>query len=332
MLTNTKVVTLSRNAMACRFELVLCGEDESRLRAAGEEALDEIDRLDAQLSAFHSDSELSGVNARAAREPVRVEPGLFRLLQTTKRIHDQTDGAFDITIAPLMRAWGFTSYTDRPAGCHSERSVSGVEESAFRPQPPPLGQLEAARQITGMSHVILDESSFTVRFDCEGVSLDLGAIGKGYAVQRAADILRDIGVTSALLHGGTSSSYAIGSLPDGPDWLVAIRDPTHPDQILTVAHLRDESLSVSAVHGKSFFKDGREYGHVIDPRTGQPTQNAILAAVIGPDATEGDALSTALLVLGSEWLPRLIEEGRGMKGLVAGRDENGAIGVTRVGI
>ncbi|MDO8588575.1 MAG: FAD:protein FMN transferase [Armatimonadota bacterium] len=302
MTSFSSVITLSRNAMATRFEIVLCGEDESRLRAAGEEALDEVERLDARLSAFRPDSEISDINVRAARESVRIDPSLFRLLRKTQRLNELTEGAFDITVGPLMQCWGLVQGKGRK---------------------PEAGELEAARRLTGMRHVVLDEASSSVRFDLEGVSLDLGAIGKGHAVQRAADILRDVGVSSALIHGGTSSVYGIGAPPDGPDWRVAIRHPAEPEKILAVAGLRDSSLSVSAAHGKSFTIHGIEYGHVIDPRTGYPSQNAVLAAVVGPNATEGDALSTALLVLGETWLPRLIEEDRGMKGLVAARADGG---------
>lgn len=299
-----RVVTLSLHAMATRFELVLCGEDEMRLRSAGEEALNEVEMLDAQLSAFRPESEISGVNARAASEPVRVTPQLFRLLQQATALSEKTDGAFDITIGPLMRAWGF------------REAVPPLPSRGLGGGLPSHTDLEQVISITGMSHVVLDEANLTVSFDRPGVSLDLGAIGKGYAVQRAADLMRELGVSSALLHGGTSSVYAIGSSPDGPDWPVAIRHPQDPEKMLEVVKLRDASLSVSAVHGKSFFKGNVEFGHVIDPRAGMPSQSAALAAVVGPDATEGDALSTALLVLGKEWLPRLIDEAKGMKGWV----------------
>src|SRR5690242_12647427 len=106
-----KTVTLACNAMATRFEIVLNGTDEVRLRAAGEEALEEIGRLEAQLSFYRPTSEISHLNARAAHAPVRVEPGLFRLLQQAQRLSEETNGAFDITVAPLMRCWGFVNDT-----------------------------------------------------------------------------------------------------------------------------------------------------------------------------------------------------------------------------
>jgi len=282
--------------MATRFELVLYGDEPTRLRGAGEDALAEIERIESQLSLYRSDSEVGWINTHATHEPVPVEPRLFRLLQLCARLSDLTDGAFDVTVAPLMRCWGFLDGTGRV---------------------PDSRELDAARAITGMHHVQLDEHRSTVRFDREGVELDLGAVGKGYAIERAANILREVGVTSGLLHGGTSTVHAIGVPPDQAAWRVAIRNPVERGDQLQTVDLCDSSLSVSAVHGKSFTDGGSEFGHVIDPRTGLAVEGALAAAVTGPSPTECDALSTALLVLGKSWLPTLAERFPGCTGLAA---------------
>jgi thiamine biosynthesis lipoprotein len=201
------------------------------------------------------------------------------LLEHARQLHRETGGAFDIAIAPLVRSWGFMS--------HSERI-------------PDPAQLAQARLHAGMEHVTLDSESVTVRFDRQGVMIDLGAIGKGYAIDRAAEILREAGVTRALLHGGTSTVYGIGAPPDQEGWKVAIAGSQDESQTVATVLLRDSALSVSAVWARSFEAEGKKFGHVIDPRTGQPVNNAVLAAVALPSATETDALSTALLVLGSE--------------------------------
>jgi FAD:protein FMN transferase len=299
-------ITLARHAMATRFEIVLHGDNPVALRAAGEEALDEIERLEAQLSLFRPSSEIAHLNARAAQGPVRVTPALFALLEHAQRLHQESGGAFDITIAPLVRCWGF------------------MGGSGHLPQP---GELEEARACVGMPLVHLDPGDFTVRFARPGVMLDLGAIGKGYAIERAAEVLREAGVTSALLHGGTSSVQALGHPPDAESWKIAIERPRARDGwrvvsdeeafaawpsplvtrhsppvtsrgLLTTVPLCDEAMSVSAVWGKYFQAEGRTYGHVLDPRTGQPATGTALAAVVLPSATETDALSTALLTLG----------------------------------
>ncbi|HXG68450.1 MAG TPA: FAD:protein FMN transferase, partial [Blastocatellia bacterium] len=181
---NVPPVTLSVHAMATRFELALHGDDPVRLRAAGEEALSEIERLEAQLSFYRPDSEIRWLNTHAAEGPVKVEPRLFRLLQHCGSLSTLTDGAFDVTVGPLMRAWRFVNDTGKV---------------------PTLAELDEARAVVGMGKVRFDEDSFTVSFERQGVEIDLGAYGKGYAIERAVDLLRENGIASALLHGGTSS-------------------------------------------------------------------------------------------------------------------------------
>jgi FAD:protein FMN transferase len=278
-------VTLARHAMATRFEMVLHGENAIALRAAGEEALNEIERLEARLSLFRPTSEIAHLNSRAAREAVRVTPGLFALLQHARRLHEESGGVFDITIAPLLRCWGF---------------IGGGGKT------PDPAELAEARTKVGMHLIQLDQANYTVRFARAGVMLDLGAIGKGYAVGQAAEILREAGVSSALIHGGTSSVCAIGAPPEADAWNVAIQKPgveggnrNDASELLASIPLRDEAMSVSAIWGKCFESGGKTFGHVIDPRTAAPVSGAVLAAIVLPCATETDALSTALLTVGA---------------------------------
>lgn len=280
--------------MATRFELVLAGPNPAALRAAGEEALDEIEAIESRWSLYRPDSELAHLNARAAREPVRVSPELFDFLDHARRLHAETGGAFDITIAPLVRCWGF------------------MGASGSLPDPEALA---AARQLVGMQLVSLNPADRTVHFLRNGVMLDPGAIGKGYAVGRARDILRDAGVENALIHGGTSTIVAFGRPENDPAWKVAVENPADPAKPLALLKLNNQALSVSAVWGKSFSAGGRRFGHVLDPRTGAPAENTVLAAVAMDSATESDALSTALLVLGPAGLDRITSLRPGMRAL-----------------
>ncbi len=281
-------ITLARHAMATRFELVLHGDQLGALRAAGEEALDEIERIENLLSLYRPHTEIAQLNARAAREWVRVSTPVFRLLVLARRLGEETNGAFDITAGPLIRCWGFQGGSGRQ---------------------PTSEEIAGARACVGMNLVEMNASTSTVHFSRAGVSLDLGAIGKGYAIDRAVEILREAGVTSALLHGGTSTTAAIGAPPDAAAWNIAVDLPstaaTPPPTRLAVVPLRDESLSVSAVWGRSFQSGEQRFGHVIDPRTGQPVQAALLAALVLPSAAESDALSTALLLGGPAGLATL---------------------------
>lgn len=281
-----KSVRLAEIAMGTRFELVLWGESEMRLIAAGEEALEEILRLEAQLSLYRSDSDIADINRRASEEAVPVEPRLFRLLERAARLTEETEGAFDITVAPLLRCWGFMGGTGEMP---TEEAVA------------------EARERVGMQHVLLDAENVTVRFARPGMMLDLGSIGKGYAVECAISLLRENGLTNGLLHGGTSTVYAMGAPPDADAWKVALQKPfeTEEGQFLATVDLKDVSLSVSAPHGKWFEANGRRYGHVLDPRTGMPASRSLLSAIVMESATDGDALSTALLTLGADWISHL---------------------------
>jgi thiamine biosynthesis lipoprotein len=261
--------------MATRFEILLYGGREADLRAAAEEALDEVDRLESQLSLYRPASEIAVVNRLAARQPVRVSPSVFDLLSLAQRLHQETAGAFDITIGPLVRCWGFMG------GTGSLPTDQAVAE---------------ARNLVGMYHVKLDRADCSVRFDREGVMIDLGAIGKGYAIDCAVQLLRDSGMTSGLIHGGTSTTYALGTPPEAPGWRIELPGIPEVGFHPIALELRDEALSVSAVWGRSFTAGGKAYGHVLDPRTGQPVEGALCTAVGLPSATETDALSTALLV------------------------------------
>ncbi len=275
--------------MATRFEFVLLGENETQLRAAAEEALDEIERVESRLSLYRPASEIAEINRRAGTEWVRVSPEIFSLLTRAGAYWQLSGGSFDPTVAPLVRCWGF------------------MKGSGARPTEE---EIAAARKLVGMAQVEFDTANTSIRFQRDGMMLDLGSIGKGYALDRAAEILRDAGVENALLHGGTSTILALGNDPDTEKWKVAIEDPSAngDDKVLAVVELKDESLSVSAVWGKYFEVDGKRYGHVIDPRSGCPAESALLGAVVLESAEGTDALSTAVLLGDEQELQKLGEK------------------------
>lgn len=296
-------LALALHAMATRFELVMYGDNPVALRAAGEEALGEIERLENQLSLYRPQSEIAHVNACAAREPVRVSPPVFSLLSHARQLWEESGHAFDVTIAPAVKCWGFMGGKGRL---------------------PSADEVEAARALVGMDQVELNLADQTVYFRRSGMMIDLGAIGKGYAIDCAVSLLKDAGVTSALLHGGTSTAYAIGRPPDQPHWSLLLELPGQEnttnaaDRSRPVA-LRDASLSMSAVWGRAIEVDGKTLGHVIDPRSGRPVSNALMSVVVLPTATETDALSTALLVAGRSEFERFTRD----------RPDGGALLVTQ---
>jgi len=266
------ILRLAAQAMATRFELVLHGEDEALLRAAGEEALLEIEDCEQRLSLFRRDSVLSHVNRNAARDWVAVDADCFALLATCVELSRASGGAFDPSVGSLMRELGFRDGASPAAGAAA----------------------------VGLHALELDPDRLAVRLTDPGVQLDLGAVAKGHALDLAADLLRDAGIETALLHGGTSSVVAIGAPPGTDGWHVAIGDA----QGAPVAVLHDAALGVSSGKGRVVEHDGREIGHVVDPRTGEPCPTDVTAAVIASTGTEADAWSTAALVSGSSLISR----------------------------
>jgi len=250
--------------MGTRFELLLTDDrDEHELRAAGETALEIIQDWHDRLSIFDKGSLVSRINREAHERAVRIDRDMLDLLAACERYRAMTGGAFDIAVGSLMEHLGFR-----------DAAATGDVPSF------------------GMDLVEVDAGAMTVRFAEPGVKLDFGAVAKGWAIDRAMDELREAGVTSALLHGGTSTVGAIGNAPSGKPWRVRIEDNEHAPIVL----LSDASLSVSAPKGRL---NDRQEGHVIDPRTGKPSVGARLAAAIAVYSGETDALSTALVVLGA---------------------------------
>ena len=269
---------LARTAMACRFEFTLPSELADQLDAA-QAALDTIDVLEEQLSIFRDSSELSAINREAAQAPVVAEARLFELLALAARLHRETDGAFDITSTPLSRVWGFLRREGRL---------------------PSADELAEARAKVGTQHVRLDPEAHTVAFDVPGLALNLGSIGKGYALDRAGEDLRRAGVPTALLSAGASSLLAVGRGPDGQGFEVGIRDPFDHRRRYGTVRLENQALGVSGIGEQSFEVDGRRYGHIIDPRSGWPVEGRALVAVLAPTGALADALATAFFVGGRQ--------------------------------
>src|SRR5262245_28403080 len=269
----------SRVSMGCVYTIVVYGREMAPLREAAASALDEVDRIDRLMSHYKNDSELSRVNREAAERAVKVDPELFDFIAECLRYSRESDGAFDITVGPLMKAWGFFRGEGRT---------------------PSEAELAEARNRVGHQHVILNQKEGTIFFDKAGVELDLGGIAKGYAVDRAVAVLKQHGVTTALVSAGGSTIYALGAPPGKPAWAIEVQDPVERKRIATTVRLKDQSLSVSGSYEKFFELNGVRYSHIMDPRTGRPVQGVLSVAVITNDGTSGDALDNVFYALGVE--------------------------------
>ena len=246
---------------------------------AGERAIDavmaEMRHIDSSMSTYKPDSEVSRVNARAARRPVKINAELFGLLETALEYSRITDGAFDITYASV----GFM-YDFRARHHPDEKEIA------------------AALPAVNYHHLLLDRVTRSVRFTQPGVRIDLGGIAKGYAVDRGIDILQRLGVRHALVSAG-GDSRIIGDR-FGKPWIVGIRHPDRKDEVIARLPLVDTAISTSGDYERYFDEHGVRYHHIIDPRTGHSASAVRSATILAPTATRTDGLSKTAFVLGAE--------------------------------
>ena len=285
-------LVVGREAMACRFEVVFNVGEVPDATELGVAALDLVDEIEATISIYREESELSRLNAGAAAGWQPVSDELHGLLALARDLHDRTGGGFDIAAGALVRAWGFLRRQGRT---------------------PTDDELASALAASGMRHVELDAAGRRMRFTRPGVEINPGAIGKGWAVDRASDALAAAGVPSMLVHGGQSSVRARGihgpALPGRRGWPVGLRHPLFPGRRLATIALEDRALGTSGSATQFFVDRGRRLGHILDPRTGRPAEGVLSATVIAPTAAVADALSTAAYVLGVAGLETIAPPG-----------------------
>ena len=274
------LLRFARRAMATTFEVTLPFGTPNAQQIA-DDALDLVDALESQLTVYRDDSEISRLNQQAAKSATPVEPELFRLLTLSQELANQTGGAFDITVGALVKAWGFF----RRAG-----------------RVPSPDELQAVRGKIGMRHLRLDAAAQTVRFLREGLEINLASIGKGYALDRVVRLLKEVWrAPSALVHGGHSSVYALGSEPGSEaGWTVGLLHPSDDSKRIAILRLRDRGMGTSAATYQHLEYQGRRLPHLLDPRTCWPAERMLLATVTAPSAAIADALATAFFVLGVE--------------------------------
>ncbi len=271
----------SADAMGSTYSVILYGSDRVKMEAAADAAFDEVRRLDDMLSNYKPASEWSRINRLAAEKPLRISPEMFRLLAACLEYSRQSEGAFDISVGPLMKVWGF---------------YKGSGHLPHRPEV--LGALAK----TGYRHVHLDAAGQTVWFDRPGVELDPGGIGKGYAVDRMVEVLRQMDVRIALVAGSGSSIYGMGAPPNEPrGWAIEIRNPWDTGKTAEEVYLKDMSMSTSGSYEKFFRAEGRIYSHIMDPRTGYPAHGAVAVSVVTPLTIDSEAWAKPYFVNGRQW-------------------------------
>ena len=268
------LLVVQRRAMNDNFEVSFPRLDFPQGTEAALDALDEVGRIERMLSVFRFDSRIQYVNLTAHENPVRLDKEIFDLIALCVRISEETGGAVDITSGCLWKAWGFAKGQGR---------IPSAEE------------LDKAKELTGSQFLELDETEQTIRFKKQGIELNFGCVGKGFALDVAAGKLREHAVDRFLFAGGLSSMLA-----SGRGWKIGIAHPLRPGQRLRELALNDIAVSTSGSQKQFFRHGGRRYSHLIDPRTGQPAEGVLTATVFAPTATLAELLSTAFFVFGAE--------------------------------
>ena len=277
--TRGPTLMLRTTAMACDFDVILNPTEPAEQLDAASAALERVHEIEQQLSVYRSDSELSELNRTAFDQPVIPDPRLFELLLRSQELSDLTHGAFDAAAGALVHLW---------RRCRLESRI------------PTQTEINVTLQHSGMLNVRFDHEARSVSFLQEGVEFNLGAIGKGYAVDRAGSQLLSRGVSHWLVHGGRSSVLAHGSHATHDGWPIGLRNPLRPDKPFATLLLKNSALGTSGTAVQWFRHEGKRYGHILDPRSGWPIESLLSVSVIAPDAALADALSTAFFVLGVE--------------------------------
>ena len=249
-------------------------------------------RFDALFTTYSPQSPLSHINAHAGRGLQQVPTEVIDILRMSQRYSDLTQGAFDVTVGPLLTLW--------------RQSVTAQEQ--------PTAAAIVTTLLSIGSHKIQFGVNHQVSLPSHTMALDLGGIGKGYALDQAVKHLQEQGVTNALLNFGQSSLWALGQPPGDTGWRLLLRRPN--GEAIGIATFGNQAISVSGSLGDSMEVGGQRYGHIIDPRTGMPVQRDLLACIVAPSAAQAEALSTALLILGEREGLALIERLDGVEGIL----------------
>lgn len=285
----------AHEAMACAWDLFIVGEAEEYAGQAARVAFDEVDRLERELSRFIPSSDVFRINALDPGESMRVGLATLECLRLATAAHQQTGGAFDVTIGALLDAR------------RGDDSLIQALDATSNPT-----------RHGGMDLLEINEAEYEVSWQGRGACIDLGGIGKGYALDRMAALLRDWRIETALIHSGQSTVLALGIPEADQAWAVSLRNPHQTERSLGEVYLYNRALSGSGIMEQGY--------HIIDPRTGQAAQGKLATWAIADSAARSDALSTAFMVMAPEEVEQYCNEHAGVVGiLLTGEPEQPAL-------
>jgi len=303
-------IVQTRQMMGTWAEITVYSQDAKSANIAIESALDAMTAVDSLMSAYKQDSEISEINRQAGKNAVSVSPQTFWVVKSAIHYSELSDGAFDITISPLVRSWGFFRKQGRiPPQEEIDQNRAFVNYKL----------IELNSEHNPLTPFIKGEYN-RIKLLKNGMALDLGGIAKGYAVDQAIEKLRDAKIENVLVNL-SGNMYAIGHPKDKEAWHIGIRHPRKKESLLGFLKLQEEAISTSGDYEKFFIHDGKKYSHIINPHTGYPVSGVASVTIIAKTAMEADALSTTVFVLGPEKGLKLIESIDGVEGIIVKMDE-----------
>jgi len=289
------VVERSRVSMGTEVHISAWATDEAATVTAFDKAFDEFDRLDALMSTWKDGSDILRLNAAAGNAPVAVSAEVREVLHASQEVSEWTSGKFDVTFAALSGLWKF------------DHDIDG--------QVPDRSQIAPRLPLIDYRALQIDDRAGTASLTRAGMKVNLGGIGKGYAVDRAVTILRDAGLSDFMIQSG-GDLFVAGRRGDRP-WRVGIQDPRgFPDTTFAALELTDVALSTSGDYERFFIRDGRRYHHILDPDTGEPALRSRSVSIVAKTSTAADGLSTGVFILGGEEGMALIEKLPDVEGVI----------------
>ncbi len=295
-----KRVKRTKFLMGTIVEITAVGNENDCQQAIGL-AFDEIKRIDKLMNVYDGESEISQINEAAGKSSISVSADTLEVIERSLKYAQLTDGALDVSVSPIMELWGFGSDSNQ---------VPSDEELAEKLS------LVDYRKIT------VDSGNSAVKLESPGMKIDVSGIAKGYAVDRAAQVMKDSGIRSVLVNAG-GDIYAMGSPPKRESWNIGIRHPRNSADLLGVVKLEDKAVATSGDYENFFRADGKRYCHIMNPRTGRPVSGIMSVTIVADNTADVDALATAVFPLGAADGMKLIEQLEGVDGIiVTGKGKN----------
>ena len=281
-----KTVQKTETIMGTQVSITVVAKTEQEGEAAIDAAMAEVRRFDRMMSLYKDDSEITRVNLAAGKGPVEVSPEMIEIVEAARKISELTDGAFDVTVGPLVVLWQMR-----------------LKEGAA----PTETEIESIKNRVGYRNIITDKKASTLFLMKPGMIMDFGGCAKGYVADRVAELLKGRGIDNAIV-ALAGDIRVMGHRPDGSSWRIGVQHPRDSAKTLTVLELSDKFISTSGDYERYQIVHRKRYHHILDPRTGKPSEGMESVTLVGERGSDGDPLATALFILGPKQGRKIVKK------------------------